>query len=79
VPDTSHIVIEVRSGRDVSLNFDMQSIASLQHQDKISIRRSKHTITFWHPLGWSYYDTLRKKLHWNEYPSVEGQLGPSDE
>ncbi|MEY4075234.1 MAG: hypothetical protein RJA29_2591, partial [Pseudomonadota bacterium] len=21
---------------------------------------------FLHPRGWSYFDTLRKKLHWNE-------------
>lgn len=74
VPDTSEIVIEVIGGRDSSVNFDMQSLASLQHHDRIIIRRSAHTITFLHPHGWSYYDTLREKLHWNEYPSVEGQL-----
>ena len=32
------------------------------------IRRSPHTITFLHPQGWSYYATLREKLHWHEYP-----------
>jgi NAD+ kinase len=21
---------------------------------------------FLHPKGWSYFDTLRRKLHWNE-------------
>ncbi|MFI4941168.1 MAG: NAD kinase [Burkholderiales bacterium] len=75
VPDSSQIVIEVISGRDISVNFDMQSLASLLLHDRIVVRRSKHTITFLHPQGWSYYDTLRRKLHWNEYPSVEGQLG----
>jgi NAD+ kinase len=74
VPDSSEIVIEVISGRDSSVNFDMQSVASLMHHDRIVIRRSVHKITFLHPPGWSYYDTLREKLHWNEYPSVEGQL-----
>ncbi len=74
VPDSSQIVIEVISGRDSSVNFDMQSLASLQHHDRIVIRRSAHAITFLHPRGWSYYDTLREKLHWNEYPSVEGRL-----
>lgn len=72
--DTSEIMVEVVNGRDISVNFDMQSLASLLHHDRIMIRRSKHTITFLHPAGWSYYDTLREKLHWNEYPSVEGQL-----
>ncbi|MBS0308794.1 MAG: NAD(+)/NADH kinase, partial [Proteobacteria bacterium] len=74
LPDTSEIVIEVVNGRDISVNFDMQSFASLQHHDRIIIRRSRHAITFLHPFGWSYYDTLREKLHWNEYPSAEGQL-----
>jgi len=23
-------------------------------------------VRFLHPRGWSYYATLRKKLHWNE-------------
>jgi NAD+ kinase len=74
VPDTSNIVIEIMGGRDISVNFDMQSLASLQHHDRIIVRRSAHAITFLHPQGWSYYDTLREKLHWNEYPSVAGQL-----
>lgn len=74
VPDASTIVIEIMGGRDISVNFDMQSLASLQHHDRIVIKRSAHTITFLHPQGWSYYDTLREKLHWNEYPSVAGQL-----
>jgi NAD+ kinase len=74
VPHSSEIVIELVSGRDTSVNFDMQSLASLQHHDCVIIRRSQHTITFLHPKGWSYYDTLREKLHWNEYPSAEGRL-----
>jgi NAD+ kinase len=72
--DASTIEIEIMGGRDISVNFDMQSLASLQHHDRIVVKRSAHTITFLHPQGWSYYDTLREKLHWNEYPSVAGQL-----
>ena len=74
VPDSSEIVIEIVSGRDVSVNFDMQTFASLAHGDQISISRSPNCITFLHPEGWSYYDTLREKLHWNEYPSGDGKL-----
>jgi NAD+ kinase len=74
VPDSCEISIEVVNGRDISANFDMQSLTSLSHGDLIVIRRSVHKITFLHPQGWSYYDTLRQKLHWNEYPSVEGRL-----
>jgi NAD+ kinase len=74
LPDSSLIEIEIMRGRDVSLNFDMQTFASLMPQDRIVLRRSPHTITFLHPEGWSYYHTLREKLHWNDYPSAEGKL-----
>jgi NAD+ kinase len=74
LPDSSEIAIEIVAGRDISVNFDMQSFASLLYKDRIIIKRSAHTITFLHPMGWNYYDTLREKLHWNEYPSVEGAL-----
>jgi NAD+ kinase len=74
IPDSSRIVVEIVSGRDVSVNFDMQTFASLMHGDRIVIERSPNSITFLHPQGWSYYDTLREKLHWNEYPSGDGKL-----
>jgi len=74
VPDDSEIVVELVSGRDTSVNFDMQTLTSLQLGDQIVISRSPHTITFLHPLDWSYYHTLRQKLHWNEYPTNDGRL-----
>ena len=63
--DSGEIVIELMSG-DASANFDMQSLASLLVRDRITVRRSEHHARFLHPVGWSYFDTLRKKLHWNE-------------
>lgn len=72
--DSGVIEIEMANGRECSVNFDMQSLSVLQLHDRVVIRRSAHTVTFLHPQGWSYYDTLREKLHWNEYPSVSGQL-----
>jgi NAD+ kinase len=63
---SSQIAIEVVAGRDASANFDMQSLASLLIGDRIMVRRSEHVLRFLHPLGWSYFDTLRHKLHWNE-------------
>src|SRR5512140_3478346 len=66
LPDSSEVAIEVVSGRDASANFDMQSLASLLHGDRITVRRSQHRVRFLHPRGWSYFDTLRKKLHWYE-------------
>jgi NAD+ kinase len=66
LPDSVEIAIEIVSGRDASANFDMQSLASLLHGDRITVRRSQHQVRFLHPRGWTYFDTLRKKLHWNE-------------
>jgi NAD+ kinase len=66
LPDACEVTIEVVSGRDASANFDMQSMASLLHGDRISVRRSEHRVRFLHPVGWTYFDTLREKLHWNE-------------
>ena len=66
LPDASEVAIEVVSGRDASANFDMQSMASLLHGDRILVRRSEHRVRFLHPIGWTYFDTLRMKLHWNE-------------
>lgn len=63
---TARITIEVVSGRDASANFDMQSLASLLHGDRVEVARSEHRVRFLHPKGWSYFDTLRGKLHWNE-------------
>jgi NAD+ kinase len=64
--DTTEVAVEVVSGRDVSANFDMQSLASLLHGDRILVRRSQHCVRFLHPQGWNYFATLRKKLRWNE-------------
>jgi NAD+ kinase len=64
--DQSEIALELVSGRDASANFDMHSLAELMLGDRILVSRSKYAVCFLHPKGWSYYDTLRKKLHWNE-------------
>ena len=64
--DHAQITIELVSGKDASANFDMQSLASLIKGDRITVSKSEHKVRFLHPVGWSYYDTLRKKLHWNE-------------
>lgn len=65
LPDSVEASIEIVAGRDASANFDMQSLASLLHGDRVTVRRSQHQVRFLHPLGWSYYATLRRKLHWN--------------
>ncbi len=64
LPDSGEVRMEIVAGRDASVNFDMQSLASLLHGDTITVRRSQHQVRFLHPQGWSYYATLRRKLRW---------------
>jgi NAD+ kinase len=64
VPDGGEVEVEIVAGRDASVNFDMQSLTSLAHGDRIRVRRSADRVRFLHPRGWSYFATLRRKLHW---------------
>ena len=69
LPSDSLIEIELVGGKDVSVNFDMQSLTRLQVGDQIKIKQSQKTITLLHPIDHSDYRALRQKLHWNEHPS----------
>jgi NAD+ kinase len=64
--NSAEVAIEIVAGRDASASFDMQSLASLMHGDRIVVTQSKYHVRFLHPKGWTYFDTLRQKLHWNE-------------
>lgn len=66
LPDDRDVCITVVAGREASANFDMHSLASLQHGDQVRVHRSAHKVRFLHPRGWSYYATLRRKLRWYE-------------
>ena len=70
LPQDAVICIEVVDGREVIVNFDMQSLTNLQIGDCIWVRQSEKYITLLHPRSHSDYKTLREKLHWNEYPST---------
>jgi len=56
----------VESG--ASVHFDMQTWSDCQPGDRIDVRRSQHAIRFLHPTGYSFFSTLRHKLHWNRMP-----------
>jgi NAD+ kinase len=64
--NVAEVAIEIVAGRDASANFDMQSMAALLPGDRIVVTRSQYHVRFLHPKGWSYFDTLRQKMHWNE-------------
>lgn len=51
---------------DALVHFDGQSSFQLKPNDWVIVRRSKSPIRLLHPLGHSYYDTLRQKLRWGE-------------
>ncbi len=71
VPDTCEIVVELIEANQPSVNYDSQSFASLRLGDRVVIKRAPSTITFLHPSGWSYYDTLRNKLNWGDIAKRE--------
>jgi len=74
LPEDSHCSIQVVGGRDVNVNFDMQSFTAVELGDIIEVQRSRYTVPFLHPVGYSYFATLRNKMHWNEHPSHEDDL-----
>ncbi|MEX3954585.1 NAD kinase [Trinickia sp. EG282A] len=79
LPDDCKLRIQIIGGRDVNANFDMQSFTALELNDTIEVRRSRHTVPFLHPVGYSYFATLRKKLHWNEHPSSAAEEDEDDD
>jgi NAD+ kinase len=70
LPQDIVVSIKVVDGREVIVNFDMQSQTHLHSGDIIEVSQSQKTITLLHPRSHSDYKTLREKLHWNEYPST---------
>ncbi|MBK6471187.1 MAG: NAD kinase [Betaproteobacteria bacterium] len=66
LPDRGEVHVGIVSGKDISANFDMHTLASLMVGDQVRVRRSAFKVRFLHPLGWSYYATLRRKLRWYE-------------
>jgi NAD+ kinase len=77
IPDSGTLGITITAlGRvesGASVHFDMQTWSDCQPGDRIDVRRAQHTATFLHPTGYSFFSTLRRKLHWNRMPQ------PSDD
>src|SRR3569832_2274423 len=66
LPDAAEITVELVSGRDASANFDMQSLATLMHGDRVMVKRSHHRERILQQRGWTYIEVLRHKLQWIE-------------
>jgi NAD+ kinase len=66
VSDGANIEFMLTRGRDARVHFDGQSHCVLEEMDRVSIKRYRNSLRILHPVGYSYYDMLRHKLHWGE-------------
>ena len=64
----SSSIIEILTHRtsDIHIRFDSHTDYDLQEHDKIVISRHPAPVCLLHPVGHSYYHTLREKLLWNQ-------------
>ncbi|MFA5521011.1 MAG: NAD kinase [Castellaniella sp.] len=63
---TINALARVETG--ASVHFDMQTWSDCQVGDRIDVRRASHSLRLLHPTGYSFFSTLRRKLHWNRLP-----------
>ncbi|AZY50054.1 NAD kinase [Bordetella avium] len=78
IPDTGVLNMTLTAiGRvetGASAHFDMQTWSDLQLGDRITVQRAPHTARLVHPQGYSFFSTLRRKLHWNQMPQVSDNI-----
>lgn len=76
LPLNVSIDIELTDARDAVAYFDMQEFCDVHPGDILKIRPTELTLTILHPMGYDYFDILRRKLKWNFMPtSVKKQTG----
>lgn len=66
VSSHSRIEIHLTYADDARVHFDGQIYFDLHGGDRVWITRAVHPVTLLHPHSYSYYDTLRQKLHWGK-------------
>jgi len=67
VPDRSVAEMSLRAGdSEVYLTLDGQVGHPLKQKDKVRVRRSRHPILMVRSPRRSYFEVLRRKLHWGE-------------
>jgi NAD+ kinase len=50
---------------EIIVSADGQLQAALACSDTVTIRRARRTVRLLHLGGWSFFDTVRRKLHWS--------------
>lgn len=66
VSSYSRIELHLVYADDARVHFDGQQHFDLQSGDYVWITRASRPVTLLHPHSYSYYDTLRQKLHWGK-------------
>ena len=66
VSSHSRIELHLTYADDARVHFDGQHHFDLHSGDHVWITRANRPITLLHPHSYSYYDTLRQKLHWGK-------------
>lgn len=69
LPGESSIDIEITESRDAVAYFDMQEFCDVLPGDVLRIRQAKESFTLLHPIGYDYFEVLRRKLKWNYMPT----------
>lgn len=73
VPDNGILTLTLqdisRGGYGASVHFDMQTWINLHVGDKVVVKKARHQMTFLHPIGYSFFGTLRNKMNWNVMPT----------
>jgi NAD+ kinase len=66
VKSSSVLEILMRHASDICVRFDSHTNYELQLNDRIFVTRHPESACLLHPVGHSYYHTLREKLLWNQ-------------
>ena len=66
VSSHSRIELHLTYADDARVHFDGQRHFDLLSGDHVWITRASRPVTLLHPHSYSYYDTLRQKLHWGK-------------
>ncbi len=66
VSSHSRIELTLTYADDARVHFDGQHHFDLMSGDHVWITRANRPVTLLHPHSYSYYDTLRQKLHWGK-------------
>jgi len=66
VSSHSRIELTLTYADDARVHFDGQHHFDLRSGDHVWITRASRPVTLLHPHSYSYYDTLRQKLHWGK-------------